>query len=287
MLTLILKNLESGFIGDYMKLTNSNYYSTEANIEYMSVSQLKDFCKCEAMAMAKIKGEYVQEKTTALLVGSYVDSYFEGTLDKFKKENPTIFKKDGDLRSDYIKAEEIISRIEQDDFFMKFMSGKKQVICTGNLFGAKWKIKIDSLHPNDKIVDLKCMRSMDRIMGMSFVEYWHYDWQMAVYREIERCEREKKSKRCATALETFLAVATKELPSNLEVIHIPNWKNDECLNEIEKLMPRILQVKSGKAEAERCGVCEYCRQTKILTKPIEFEDVGFSNKELKALRGEM
>ena len=43
--------------------------------------------------MAKLRGEYQEEKTTALLVGSYVDSYFEGTLDKFKLENPEIFTK--------------------------------------------------------------------------------------------------------------------------------------------------------------------------------------------------
>lgn len=67
-----------------MILTPENYYSPEANFEYMSVSQFKDFSGtygqvgCEARAMAKLRGEYQEEKTTALLVGSYVDSYFEG-----------------------------------------------------------------------------------------------------------------------------------------------------------------------------------------------------------------
>lgn len=80
-----------------MKLTNENYYSQEANKEYMSVSQFKDFAgtygkmPCEFEALEKLNGRWKTKKTTPLLVGSYVDSYFEGTLDQFKKENPEIF----------------------------------------------------------------------------------------------------------------------------------------------------------------------------------------------------
>jgi len=64
-----------------MKLTEKNYFSQKANEEFMSVSQFKAFDKCPASAMAELKGEFTREKTTALLVGSYVDSYFEGTLE--------------------------------------------------------------------------------------------------------------------------------------------------------------------------------------------------------------
>ena len=39
-----------------MKLNKNNYYSQEANKYYMSYSQFKDFLKCPAYAMAKIKG---------------------------------------------------------------------------------------------------------------------------------------------------------------------------------------------------------------------------------------
>ena len=133
-----------------MILTSENYFSAEANQEYLSVSQYKDFVgtlgkpACEEMALAKLAGDWETEKSTALLVGSYVDAHFEGTLDIFKAKNPELFKKDGGLKSDYIRAEEIINRVERDEYFMKFMSGKKQVIMTADLFGAKWKIKIDS-----------------------------------------------------------------------------------------------------------------------------------------------
>ena len=41
-----------------MILNNENYYSPEANQEYMSVSQYKAFMNCEAAAMASISGKY-------------------------------------------------------------------------------------------------------------------------------------------------------------------------------------------------------------------------------------
>ena len=74
-----------------MLLTSENYYSREANEEYLSVSQYKDFMGtygkpgCEEYALAKLNGTWVEamEDSTALMVGSYVDAHFEGTLDLF------------------------------------------------------------------------------------------------------------------------------------------------------------------------------------------------------------
>lgn len=256
-----------------MILTNTNYYSSEANWKYMSVSQYKQFRKCEAMAMAEIKGEWKKPKSTALLVGSYVDSWFEGTLNEFMLENPEIFKKDGTLKADYIQAEEIIRKLKEDSIFMDYMSGEKQRIFTRELFGVPWKIKIDSLHP-DKIVDLKIMASMDRVMGKSFVEHWGYDLQMAVYSKVH-----------GDNLDTYLAVATKQKEMDKEIIHVPEWRREELLEEIERFLPHIIDVKTGKVEPERCGVCEYCRATKKIREPIDFELVGLSTAERKALFG--
>ena len=256
-----------------MILTNDNYYSLEANREYMSVSQYKDFRKCEAMAMATIRGEWVRPQTTALQVGSYIDSWFEGTLDKFTAAHPEIYKKDGTLKADFVQAEELIQFVQKDPMFMRYMAGKKQVILTAVLFGAKWKIKIDSYHP-DKIVDLKVMRSMERIMGKSFVEHWGYDLQMAIYSSVEGRE-----------LATYLAVVTKQTPPDKEIISIPRWRRVELLEDVKRQMPRILAVKSGEIPPRRCGVCEYCRATKMLTEPIDFEMVGLSAAEQQAVFG--
>ena len=64
-----------------MKLTAENYYSRDANLAYMSVSQFKDFVGtygrrgCEFEAMENLFGRWNPPPTTPFLVGSYVDSY--------------------------------------------------------------------------------------------------------------------------------------------------------------------------------------------------------------------
>lgn len=261
-----------------MILTNENYYSIEANREYMSVSQYKDFRECEAMAMAILRGEWEKPKTKALLVGSYIDSWFEGTLEEFKANNPEIFKKNGDLKADYAQAEQLIEFMKKDPEFMKYMAGEKQIIFTAEMFGTPWKIKIDSYHVGKMIVDGKVMASMERVVGKSFVEHWAYDLQMAVYSAVVKIVT-------GLELETYLAVVTKQDPPDKEVIHIPRWRREDLLADVERDMPRILAVKTGRIEPERCGVCKYCRKTKMIKEPIDFELVGLSATERKAILG--
>lgn len=259
-----------------MNLTAGNYYGAEANREYMSVSQFKDFAgtygkmACEFYALEKLEGRWEDEKSTALMVGSYVDSYFEGTLDEFKKENPGLFKKDDGLKAEYLKADEIIKRIERDEYFMKYMSGQKQVIMTGELFGSKWKIKMDSYIPGVAIVDLKVMASITKLewvrdLGyLDFVRYWGYDIQGAVYQEIVRQNTGKK-------LPFYIAAATKEKAPDIRIIQITQNYLDEVLSMVEANMPRILRVKSGEEEPDRCELCDCCRDTRVLTGPISID----------------
>lgn len=259
-----------------MNLTAGNYYGEEANREYMSVSQFKDFAgtygkmACEFYALEKLEGRWEDEKSTALMVGSYVDSYFEGTLYEFKKENPSLFKKDGGLKAEYLKADEIIKRIERDEYFMKYMSGQKQVIMTGELFGSKWKIKMDSYIPGVAIVDLKVMASITKLewvrdLGyLDFVRYWGYDIQGAVYQEIVRQNTGKK-------LPFYIAAATKEKAPDIRIIQITQNYLDEALSMVEANMPRIIRVKNGEEEPDRCELCDCCRDTRVLTEPISID----------------
>lgn len=261
-----------------MQLTAENYYSKEANREYMSVSQFKDFAgtygkmPCEFYAMEKLEGRWEDEKTTALMVGSYVDAYFEGTLERFKEENPSLFKRDGNLKAEYVKAEEIIARIERDEYFMKYMSGQKQVIMTGELFGTKWKIKIDSYIPDVAIVDLKIMASITDLKWvkdigyLDFVRYWGYDIQGAIYQEIVRQNTGKK-------LPFYIAGATKEKEPDIRIIHVTDNYLQEALNLVEMNIPRILNVKSGEAEPDKCELCDCCRHNRVLTRPISIMDL--------------
>ena len=66
---------------------------------------------------------------------------------------------------------------------------------------------------------------------------------------------------------------------------VEEGKEDELLTEIERSMPHILDVKYGRIEPQRCGVCEYCRATKMITEPIDFELVGLSAAERRAILG--
>ncbi|MCM1559673.1 MAG: PD-(D/E)XK nuclease-like domain-containing protein [Butyrivibrio sp.] len=261
-----------------MQLTAENYYSREANREYMSVSQFKDFTGtygrlgCEFTALEKLEERWEDEKSTALMVGSYVDAYFEGSLERFKAENPSLFKKDGNLKAEYVKADEIIARIERDEYFMKYMSGQKQVIMTGELFGAKWKIKIDSYIPDVAIVDLKVMSSITELkwvkdLGyLDFVRYWGYDIQGAVYQEIVRQNTGKK-------LPFYIAGATKEKEPDIRIIHVTDNYLQEALGVVEANTPRILSLKSRELAPDRCELCDCCRHTRVLTKPISIMDL--------------
>jgi hypothetical protein len=256
-----------------MKLTNENYYGKEANQEYLSVSQYKDFFGslgkkgCESKALARIAGEYKSEPTTSMLVGSYIDTYFEGTLDNFKAEHPEILKKDGTLKADYVQAESIIARIEKDKKFMQYMSGEKQTIMTADLFGAHWKIKMDSYLKDKAIVDLKIVsdiyeRNYVKDVGaLNFIQYWGYDLQLAIYQKVVEENTGKQ-------LPCFIAVADKGKTTNIEIIQITQPELDSALIGVQYGVERILKLKSGEEKPERCGRCDYCKETKVIQKPI-------------------
>lgn len=249
-------------------LTNENYFSPENQMKYMGVSQFKAFEACQASAKAEVKGEFEMEKPTSLLVGSYVDAHFEGTLDIFQAKHPELFTKKFELKADYRKAEEIIARIERDSLFMEFMSGDKQVILTGSINGVEVKIKVDSLH-SDKIVDLKIMKDFQPIYKpeqgrLSWVEAWRYDLQGAVYQEIVRQNTGK-------TLPFFLAAATKEKTTDLDIVEIPQSYLDFELEHFKENIQFYDSIKRGLIEPERCEHCDYCKQTKVLRTPTTLD----------------
>jgi hypothetical protein len=249
-----------------MQLTQRNYFSKRASLEYMSVSQFKAFQKCPEAALAEIKGRYEREKTTALLVGSYVDSHFEGTLPQFKYDNPDIFKRDGTLKNEYLQAEAIIDRIHRDRMFTRYMSGRKQVIMTGEIEGVKVKIKVDSLH-KDKIVDLKVVKDFRDIYdadrgSLPWYSFWNYEVQGAVYQEIVR-------QNTGNNLPFYLAAATKEKVTDLDIIEIEQPDLDFALEVFRRDVEYFDAIKKGAVDPVRCEKCDYCKQTKVLKEPTK------------------
>lgn len=252
-------------------LTAENYFSPENQLAYMGASQFKSFLSCPAAALAEIRGEYRQEETTALLVGSYVDAYFEGTLDLFKAQHPALFKKDGGLKSDYVQAEQIIQRIERDEMFMRYMSGQKQVIMTGEIAGVPFKIKIDSFHPGRAIVDQKIMKDFESIWNptegrrLPYWQNWGYDFQGAIYREIVR-------QNTGETLPFMIAGATKQKVTRLEIGQIAPERLDYCLDIVKHEAPRFAAMKRGELPAERCEQCDYCAETAVLREVVEYRE---------------
>ena len=264
-----------------MVLTADNYYSAEANRQYMSVSQFKDFngtygkMACEFEAMEKLAGRWNPEPSTALLVGSYVDAYVEGTLDDFKIRNAEIFTQKGELKAPYKKAEEIIVRIERDKYFMKYLSGEKQTIMTAELFGCDWKIKMDSYLPGKAIVDLKVMASITDLKWvkdigyLDFVRYWGYDIQGAIYQKIVEINTGKK-------LPFYIAAVTKENEPDIRIIQVTQNYLDEALGIVEANIRRVLSVKNGEVEPDKCDICDCCKHNRILRRPISIMDLAFN-----------
>ena len=133
-----------------------------------------------------------------------------------------------------------------------------------------FKIKMDSYFPGEKIVDLKVIKDMKPIYKNSewknFVDAWGYDIQGYIYQQIVKVNTGEE-------LPFYLAVLTKEEPADMEIIHIPQWKLNSASAIIEHYVDRFVAVKNGEIEPKRCGVCDYCRETKKLTSPVEYEDI--------------
>ena len=267
-----------------MKLTSKNYYGKNANVSYMSVSQFKNFLKCEACALAELNGEYKRDYSQALLLGSLVDELLTGTKksqDLFFEENQTrLFKKNGDPYADVAKALNAVDAVKKQPLMMEYLSGKKQKIMTGTIAGVDFKIKMDSYQPNKYIADLKYLKDFrSPNLFENAVKYWKYDLQMAVYREIVR-------QNTGEILPTYLVIVTKDDVPRVAVTEIKPWNLEESLELVKTLAPRYQAIKNGEIEPERCGVCDYCAESTILTEPIDSDLLGLSYKQIKAARGE-
>lgn len=248
-----------------MVLTAENYYSPEANMAYFSTSQVKTFAECPSRAMAELRGEYVRPESAALLIGSYVDAYFEGTLDKFVTAHPEIFKRDGTLKAEYFHANEMIARAEEDPVFMEYMQGEKQVIRTGEVDGYPFKIKMDVYHP-ERIVDLKTCADFNPVYKpgqgrMTFVEAYSYTLQGAIYQAVEG--RNKPF---------YINAITKEKSPDIAVIGIDQEYMDMEMKLLKQNLPFYDAVKHGVVEPPRCEHCAWCKATRKLTRPITLDE---------------
>lgn len=295
-----------------MRLTNRNYYNEEANASFMSASQFKDFRKCEAMALAKIKGEYESQPSKALLLGSFVDEMLTGTKksrmnfiienrgELFQKSSKIsklsdeelisllsdklfdVFSSDNKPYTEIVQALETIAKIKKQPLMMKHFRSRHQTIMTGEIAGVPFKIKMDNYKPGEFISDGKYMASLrSPNMFEPMVKFWGYDIQGAIYQEIVRQNTGKR-------LPFYLDIATKEVPTHLAVAEINQFDLDEALDLVKVWAPRYQAIKLGEIQPERCEEynCSYCTETGIITEPIDSNYLGMSPKQIKIASGD-
>ena len=272
-----------------MKLTDSNYYTPEADREFMSCSQSQDFLSCEARALAKLQGRYIPEPSEALIVGNYFHTAMESEdahVDFCRHHFDDIYKYKIDKATGeaivtgkyapYAKADEMIDVCFNDPLIKSLidMPGENEVIMTGELFGVPWKIRLDKYMPDKRlIVDWKTTADINKteynpILGEreSFVESLGYMMRAAVYTEIEKQFTGKDT----DANFVIVAISKQDPPDKAALLLNHRQRYDWELEQIEKNMMNIRRIKSGELKPRRCGMCDYCRKTKVLKKIIPY-----------------
>lgn len=298
-------------------LTDENYYTPEADMEYMSCSQYQGFCECEAKKLAEIRGQWKSKPSEAFLVGNFFHSYFEGkdahkrfcqenmadiytasSIKAYEKElvNEELLKAVGQkptqppetalkLKAPFEKAIDMICVVEKDPLMQQFLNmyGKNEIFMTGDIFNTKWRMKMDKYVPDIRfIIDYKTVANIwetsynpVKKCRETFVESYGYIFRAAVYSMIEVQnvlgltfdEAYKQLKDGDLDLANFflLCVSKQDYPDK-EVLRLNNAMEYMYeLDTIKNNLFRFNQLKQGRALPKRCGKCDYCRSTKILS----------------------
>lgn len=271
---------------ELLKLTKDNYFSLEASRQYMSVSQFKSFVPayggCEAAAMAKLAGDWEEPDKDALEEGKFIHAWNEGALEEFKANNPQMYSSrgatKGELKANFKRCLTMIEVLESDPMVMKVLAGQKEVILTAELFGIQWKVMLDSYQPGVVFADLKGMKDMDgkhwnkeAQAYENFIEHYGYGLQMAVYAEVERKAKGRKPEEW---LLPHMVVVTKQDPPDHEILFFDFDAIAASLRVVGNHIERVKQVKAGEVEPVPCGTCEYCRQTKKITRIKHFSELS-------------
>jgi len=263
-----------------LELTQDNYHSFAANLEYMSRSQYTGFVyECEAREMAKIADVWVGVPNTAQEVGHYVHSWNAGKQFEFMMNHPSMFTKANTLRAEYLVANTMIDCLQEDPLVMSYLEGEKDRILTAEMYGATWKVMANVLSiERRQIIDLATTRSItekvwDEVARkkLSFVEAYKYPLKMAIYSEIERLAMGRAPRDWS---EFLIVAVSKEKSPDKAIINLTDVTRLEVeLAQVEVAMPRIIRVKAGLEEPIRCERCDYCRSTKVLTGPVHYSEL--------------
>lgn len=260
-------------------LTAENYYSQQANALYLSNSLFKDVYgypadpyPCEAAALLGPK----DATSEALLVGGYVDAAFESdqALKDFVAANEGRLKlKSGKSFYKFVTDADIaIARARRDPVFMSYLDGQHQTVMTGEIGGQPFKIKMDDYKPNERITDLKYVKSAAESYceplkrRVTFVEAYGYHIQGAIYQEVV-------AQNIGRRLPFYIAYITKEEDPDFGVVEIPQSMLDEGLEFVTlSLAARPMPLVRQDPHACLRRSCKFCRSQKSLSRPYTYDE---------------
>ena len=253
-----------------MLLTQENYFSKEANQEYISVSQFKAFAECEAQALHNIEIGGENEKQ-AFLEGKLFENWVAGDRALFMAQHPEMISTRGatagQLKAEFNKVIKAAERFLEQDFFKDIINKcEKQVILTGEIEGVKVKCALDLFdRETNSIYDIKCMKDFKEQWNKSEKLYvpWYYIYgyvlQLAVYREIVR-------QNFGEPKEIGLMAASKEEEPDLQAKSFSSELLDLELEYFKNNVKRYNDIKKGIVAPTYCGECSYCKSIKQITR---------------------
>lgn len=252
-----------------MHLTNENYFSKEADIEYMSVSQWKLFNECETKALATIQGQEDATYKEAFLEGQLFEELVSGDAKLFIAQHPELMSTRGatagQLKSSYAKVVNAAERFNSQKFFTDIIQKcEKQTIITGKICDIKIKCKLDLFDKKtNSIYDIKCMKDFKETWDKSEKCYkpWYYTYnyvlQLAVYRELVK-------QNFGEPKEIGLLAATKEEIPDIQALSFDFSLLDIELEEFKNNIKRYDNIKKGIETPVACTLCSYCKEHKVI-----------------------
>ncbi|QHS19974.1 PD-(D/E)XK nuclease-like domain-containing protein [Lactiplantibacillus plantarum] len=262
-------------------LTPANYYDRWTDQSFMSATWFKKFLACEAEALAELQGKWEPcMKSTALVVGNWLHSYFESeeAHAKFVDEHPESISSrgpsKGHLKKDFKTAESMIEALSNDHDFNLLYQGDKEVIVTGEIAGYPWKGKIDCLNlKQGYFVDLKTTADIYKAYWNPetrekepFVYAYNYPLQMAVYQELIK-------QQFGVTCKPYIVAVSKQDPPDKQAIDLPEYRLTNAMNQVLESQQHIQDVIKGEADPIQCGHCAYCRSTKKLESVVSADDL--------------
>lgn len=258
-----------------LQLTPETYFSIEADKEYFSVSQYKNFkaCSLKAMHDLEIPDETYKE---SFLQGSLFEALVAGNSQLFIAQHPEIISSRGStagqLKSEFQRVVKAAEKFNSQEFFRDIIEKcEKQVILTGEICGVPVKCCLDLFDRETfSIYDIKCMKDFNEQWSKEEKKYipWYYAWgyvlQLAVYRLIVKQNFNSEPK------EVALLAASKEETPDIQALKFDDSLLGLELIEFKNNIKHYDNIKKGLEKPIACGHCDYCKKMKQINK---FEEV--------------